>query len=409
MQFRIKNISPYTVTALGVSIQATKSVDLLLTLTTAAVKQSLLYGELYDKIQGRMLTITHPPQDVPFLGLTDTEYNFLTHAGFFQSKLGDDNLKDPFRFSADGYLLTDAKINVSIDNVAVDITGIDPNPAERDSILLVGTNDGYYTGTPRVLSVSSAGGLKTSIIRSDGYAVNSFYNSSASSVSYIGKPSNGDFTTAYASSTTITCTVLPFAQLFDYDIVRIIQISNTGVTTVWDRIGNTITCSGTTTCTITVVGATFASTDLFVVETSIAKLNSFDVLTGADKVVPIRDISDSNLVETLISTTNAGAATNYAPSTLGLTMAGYKNISFQIIISGGVTATIEVSNDDTGTNWSDITKSGYDLISNDSGFVNFIDTNCFMCYEGLNCYAVRVKYVTADATNAIFIAARRTF
>ena len=91
---------------------------------------------------------------------------------------------------------------------------------------------------------------------------------------YVGKASgtNGDFTTAYASGTTITASSLPsgVSALNDDDIVSIVQINSSGeVQNTYSRDDVTITTSGTDPTTITVTGATFGATDSFIVYTNI--------------------------------------------------------------------------------------------------------------------------------------------
>lgn len=88
---------------------------------------------------------------------------------------------------------------------------------------------------------------------------------------YVGKPSNGDFVTAYASATTIDFTVLPFdvIDIVDEDIEIVKQISTAGkVTKTYTR--DDLNMSVTTN-TLTVTGATFISTDTFIVYTNIPR------------------------------------------------------------------------------------------------------------------------------------------
>ena len=73
MAFRIKNISKFPVSILGITLQPNVVVDLLATQSVATVKDSILQGELYHKIQGRMLTVLNPPVDWSKIGLTTDE------------------------------------------------------------------------------------------------------------------------------------------------------------------------------------------------------------------------------------------------------------------------------------------------------------------------------------------------
>lgn len=92
---------------------------------------------------------------------------------------------------------------------------------------------------------------------------------SVSTTGLVGKSSGGEFTTAYASGTTIDCTNLPsyHAALLDDDLVTIVQINTSGtVVETYSRDDTTMTVA---TNTITVTGATFAASDAFVVYTNI--------------------------------------------------------------------------------------------------------------------------------------------
>ena len=102
-------------------------------------------------------------------------------------------------------------------------------------------------------------------------------STSVSTGGLIGKASgtNADFTTAYASGTTLTCSSLPSgtSSINAADIVSIIQVATTGaVTNTYSRDDATITVAGTDPTTITVAGATFASSDTFVVYTNIERI-----------------------------------------------------------------------------------------------------------------------------------------
>ena len=102
-------------------------------------------------------------------------------------------------------------------------------------------------------------------------------STSVSTGGLIGKASgtNADFTTAYASGTTLTCSSLPSgtSSIKAADIVSIIQVATTGaVTNTYSRDDATITVAGTDPTTITVAGATFVNTDSFIVYTNIERI-----------------------------------------------------------------------------------------------------------------------------------------
>lgn len=106
---------------------------------------------------------------------------------------------------------------------------------------------------------------------------------------------------------------------------------------------------------------------------------------------------------TLIDATNVGTATTYYPSSAGLSVLDYKDVSFEGTISGGVTVTIEATNDD---DWKDITKAGYDKLTDATGNTSFIDTSFMLDFDNLQSQKIRIKSITSDATNAVKYVAR---
>ena len=111
---------------------------------------------------------------------------------------------------------------------------------------------------------------------------------SVSTSGLIGKASgtNADFTTAYASGTTITLSSLPTgtSSIKADDIISISQVAVSGaVTNTYTRDDVTITTSGTDPTTVTVSGATFVATDTFIVYTNNERIQdkiNIDQLNG---------------------------------------------------------------------------------------------------------------------------------
>lgn len=140
-----------------------------------------------------------------------------------------------------------------------------------------------------------------------------------------------------------------------------------------------------------------------------ARSKAYDAVATADRVSPTVDPSDRYEEAELVDTTNVAAATNYYPSSAGLTMGGYDSIAIQGVISGGVTATIEATLDDASSpDWADITKAGLDLISGAALNASFVDTNFVLDFSGLRVKAIRVKSVTSDASNGVQYHYKRT-
>ncbi len=118
MPFKVKNNTKYIQSALGYVLNPNKDIDLLDVLVVDIVKQSILSGELYRKIMGRVLTIVDA-RDFEYLDLTTDETSFISHAGFSQGYLGSEDLKPPFIFDGYGQLMTSAQISTgNLPNIA---------------------------------------------------------------------------------------------------------------------------------------------------------------------------------------------------------------------------------------------------------------------------------------------------
>ena len=110
----------------------------------------------------------------------------------------------------------------------------------------------------------------------------------------------------------------------------------------------------------------------------------------------------------VLDETDLGADTYYYPSANGMEMLGYDDASIQLNVSGGVTVTVEADNDDAaGADWPDVTQAFMNLLDNSTNNVSFVDVEAFLLAEGLNVTRIRVKYITADATNGVKISMRR--
>ena len=139
MAFTVQNILKYPLNFLGNIILPDGKLDLLTLYSADQIKSMLLYGELYNYIMGRSLTIVNPNADVYQLGLTPEQHSTLSNAGFLKGYLGLETLKDAFKFTSDGYLITNT--SVSVGNVTVD-TGALATSAKQD-LLYSKTSDAY--------------------------------------------------------------------------------------------------------------------------------------------------------------------------------------------------------------------------------------------------------------------------
>ena len=117
---------------------------------------------------------------------------------------------------------------------------------------------------------TDSGNTAVRVVGSSGSTTLNVETSSVDVSGLVGKSSGGDFTTAYTSATTITCSNLPnyHSTLTNEDIVSVVQIDNSGNATVYGRDDQAITVSGNV---ITISGASFSATDSFVVYTNIPR------------------------------------------------------------------------------------------------------------------------------------------
>jgi len=120
----------------------------------------------------------------------------------------------------------------------------------------------------------------------------------------------------------------------------------------------------------------------------------------------------------LYSADNVSAATRYFPTTtgdVGIEMGEHTVATVGIIVSGGVTITIEGCMrrldhpTDAGLTdaWVDITGQFVDLSTGLSGTTSFVDVSKILQANGLNVERIRVKTVTSDTSNSLDIWLRR--
>lgn len=112
----------------------------------------------------------------------------------------------------------------------------------------------------------------------------------------IGKSSGGDFTVNYTSSDTLTVTGYS-GSLSNLDIETIVQVKTDGSSVIYTRDDVKITVSSNL---ITVTGATFSSTDKFVVYTNIPRLpidKDLNIIKSIDQSPIWSRYSDGELLE----------------------------------------------------------------------------------------------------------------
>jgi len=109
MALIVKNITKTTIDIHGVTLTTSQKINLSTTVSNADLITSLLTGELFNKVTGRAIAIVDIV-DLFSLGATTDQLATFARIGYFQGKLGNEDFKDPLKFTADGYLMTSATI-----------------------------------------------------------------------------------------------------------------------------------------------------------------------------------------------------------------------------------------------------------------------------------------------------------
>ena len=241
----------------------------------------------------------------------------------------------------------------------------------------------------------------------------------ASSVSaqYI---SPADFTATYTSASTITLTGVQPTIATGTQVVYIkVRNSSTNITTTYVAGANGYGfghSAGVITAYLNGVATSiFTANDMYEVGIN-AQQKSYDATLDVDKTINQSPDRSSYVMDSLVDTTNVAAGTAYYPSSLGMSMDGFKDMSItgKIIEGDAVTDTIsvEATNDEDQTNADWVAIYGYN--GNTNAMTNLITTGgsagtytFALDYDNLNYAYYRVKLVTADSTNTVIIKMRR--
>lgn len=159
----------------------------------------------------------------------------------------------------------------------------------------------------------------------------------------------------------------------------------------------------------------FSSGDTFKVAVA-ASPQAIDQSLDIMKVINQSPDRGSYVQDSLVDTTNVAAGTGYYPSTTGMSMDGFKDLSItgKLIEGDAVTDTLEIqaTNDEDTTNadWVSIYgfRSDTNVTSNIITTGGVAGTYLFAWdFDNFNYSYFRVKYVMADSTNTLIIKARR--
>src|SRR3990167_9299240 len=245
-----------------------------------------------------------------------------------------------------------------------------------------------------------------------------------------------DFAVAYTSNVTITCSGASFTIDDANCTVLYVQVKPTGST--WgaryvngqDGISliaasNVITIAG--------AGTPFAASDTYRVGLS-AQKKAHTAASNSTRAEEVNPLSLQVVEESLVDTTNVAASQQYYPSSLGMAMLGYKNLSLTgKYIDGDATTTtliVQGTNDSDATNgtWVSIQGQIQGLSGTVTGTVSGTAGGTLnpgaVCtsvgtataqtmtlawdFDNLNYRYIRVGLLPGDATNTVEIFARRS-
>jgi len=303
--------------------------------------------------------------------------------------------------------------NTDADNLLVSYTeGVNVDTYIRNLSTL---SKGTYNATEPTLSDGDESSLQLN--ESGELKVTGGAGASSVSAEYI---SPSDFTATYTSASTITLSGVPVTITDSSQIAYIKQVKTDNTSNTFVNGANDITLSYSANV-ITVYEKGVAITSLVSGDVYEIGVNgtkkAYDLSTDADKIINLTPDSSKYVQDSLLDATNVAAATNYYPSSTGMSMDGYKDFSLSgkfIDADGTMTLSIEATNDEDTTNadWIDISllgidsKTGINVITAAMTVTN--GTLTFgIGYNDLNYSNIRVKMVNDGATNTAIIKARR--
>lgn len=229
-----------------------------------------------------------------------------------------------------------------------------------------------------------------------------------------------DGTVAYTSNITVTCSGFPFTVDDANCFIEYIQIKPTGG--VWGapfmngRDGISLSA---TTNVITIVGAgtPFALSDTYRLGIRYQE-KAYSQADDSIRTAEINPLSLQVVEESLVDTTAVAASQQWYPSSTGMAILGYKNLSLTgkyIEDTAGITSTITcwASNDEDTAAGDWIQIYGYD--SKNNVYVNQmqqvgIGTLTFSWdFDNINYRYVRIGVLPGDASNTVIIKCRRSY
>ncbi len=225
-------------------------------------------------------------------------------------------------------------------------------------------------------------------------------------------PSN--FTATYTSNVTLTLSALSGFSITDSaQVVYIKVIPATGESQTFVNGSNGVTLRvSSNVVTIEGAGTPFAAGDVYEVGINALPFEK-DPSTQSIKTSQLNMLNNYVVNETIVNTTNIAAATNYYPSSIGMSMDGFKDLCLSGVLidaDNTTTLTVEVSNnlDPATATFHQVYGFDSEANANVNSVAAVSDTKNFVLnFDDLNVAWVRFKLVTGDATNTARIFVRR--
>lgn len=243
---------------------------------------------------------------------------------------------------------------------------------------------------------------------------NSKWNRSLTSGSFIYSNIFGDFTaTVNVGTKTITITGLSYTLEAKHVVLGGLQKINASGEVSTISLLNVKVSGGV--ISLDYMSEVFATGDT-VAMYILGPVKGYSADLDVTKIIDQSPDRSSHVIDSLLDTTNVAAGTNYYPSSTGMSMDGYKNLSLTgklINADNTSTLTVEATNDEDTTNadWIQVyfnddkagIASGVNQVQAVSNTVTFSISRSFFNYKHF-----RVKLVTGDSTNTVIIKTRRS-
>jgi hypothetical protein len=172
----------------------------------------------------------------------------------------------------------------------------------------------------------------------------------------------------------------------------------------------------TTSGVLNITGASFASTDLGYLVVVYGPDKGYSSSTFSMKSSEQSPLSNIVIEESLVDTTNVATGANYYPSSDGIQMLGYKNLSLsgKLITVSGIDIALETTNDEDATDSNRDWTNYYGFRSDTGTTVSGIRCSNTTTKFGWNFTDLNVKYARVlvtpnNATNTVIIKGRRSY